>query len=447
MFKGRGLTVLRNRNFRLLFISQAISQVGSMAVTVAMALYITQRTGSATDLSVILGAGMIPTVVLILFGGVWADRLPRKEIMVASDTARLGLHALLGVLIIVGAPAIWLIAVIEALFSAATAFFQPAYSGLVPQTVPEDQIGEAQALKGGVQNLSMIIGPVLATVLVLAFGAGPMFLIDAFTFLVGAVIVLRINPRERTADSVTEPRGPAPSSADPARAASTDRQLSQPAGEPRESFLEELRAGYREVASRGWVWGTIIAYAVVLLVAEVPWEALGPLVTRNIYGDVHYYGVLFALYGVGALAGSVLASIWQPRHPIRLALLFGIPWAALGILLALGVATLWLDLATVVAGAAGALVGAWWETALARHIPPESLSRVSAWDYMGTLGLMPLGYAIVGPLADAVGARWVLGIGGVVGTVVAALALLAPGAWSLPAHPIPDEPTPSARAF
>jgi MFS family permease len=440
MFTGRGAKVLRNREFRLLFISQALSQVGSQAVTVAMALYITRRTGSATDLSVILGAGIIPTVVLIVLGGVWADRLPRKPIMVASDSARLVLHALLGTLIIVGAPPIWLIAVIEALFAAATAFFQPAYTGLVPQTVPENEIGEAQALRGGVENLAIVIGPIIATVLVFTLGAGEMFLVDALSFLASAVLVLRIHPRSRTHTGPGDYTPHAITTADPARAAGGDYTMAHAPEEQALSFLDDLRIGFREVSSRGWVWGTIIAYSGVLLVSEVPWQALGPLATHQIYGDVSYYGVIVALYGVGAVVGSVLASFWHPKFPIRLSLILGIPWALLGALLALGISPFWLDIATLVSGLSGALVGAWWETALARHIPPSALSRVSAWDWMGSIALMPLGYAIVGPLSAAIGVRLVLGVGAGVGAVIAAAALFAPGAWTLPAEPAAVEP-------
>jgi MFS family permease len=445
MFSGRGVKVLRNRDFRLLFISQALSQVGSQAVTVAMALYITRRTGSATDLSIVLGAGMIPTVVLIVFGGVWADRLPRKPIMVISDSMRLVLHAALGTLIILGAPPIWLIAVIEAFFAAATAFFQPAYSGLVPQTVPESEIGEAQALKGGVENLAVVIGPIIATVLVFAFGAGEMFLVDALSFLASAVLVLRIHPRARsqkdldyTPHTIT--------TADPARAAATDYTLAHAEEEQDVSFFDDLRIGFREVSSRGWVWGTIIAYSGVLLVSEVPWQALAPIATRDIYGDVSYYGVMIALYGVGAVVGSLVASFWHPKHPIRLALILGVPWALLGAVLALGAPPFWLDIATLISGTSGALVGAWWETSLARHIPPTALSRVSAWDWMGSIALMPLGYAIVGPVSGVIGVRLVLGVGAVIGAVIAGAALLAPGAWSLPAEPVVADQPSSATA-
>jgi len=402
----RSANVLGHRDFRLLFIGQTASEIGSQAVAVAIALYITKRTGSATDLAIVLGAASVPFVVLVVFGGVWADRLPRHRLIIGSDLTRGALHTLLGILILTGSPAIWLMAVIEVFFGAAQALFQPAYSGLTPQTVPEDEIQAAQALVGFSMNMAMVLGPVLATALVLTIGVGPMFLIDAASFLFGALLLLPVTPRVRALD--------------------------QP---PHESFLRGLRDGYREVSSRVWVWGTIIAYTGVVLFALVPWLSLGPLAVRQVYGHVGFYGVVVAIWAGGSVAGSLLATVWRPRHPLRLALAFGVLWAMLGLLVALGVARPILIVGALVSGGAGALTGIWWETTLAQHIPPGALSRVSAWDHMGSLALMPLGFAVVGPLANTFGVRWVLGVGSVMGALMAGLALLPNSVRALPAVP------------
>jgi MFS family permease len=403
----RTANVLRHRDFRLLFIGQSASQVGSQAVAVAIALYITKRTGSATDLAIVLGAASVPFVMLVVFGGVWADRLPRHRLIIGSDLTRAALHILLGILILSGTPAIWLMAVIEAVFGAAQALFQPAYSGLAPQTVPEDEIQAAQALIGFSMNLATVLGPVMATALVLTLGAGPMFLIDAATFLFGALLLLPVQPRARVL-----------------------------AAQPSQSFLGELRAGFREVRTRVWVWATIIAYTGVVLLSLVPWLSLGPLAVRQAYGNVDFYGVVVALWGGGSVAGSLLAAVWRPRYPLRLALVFGVLWAILGLLVAVGLTKSVLVVFALVSGGAGALTGIWWETALARHIPPGALSRVSAWDYMGTFALMPVGYAVVGPLANAFGVRWVLGVGSALGALMAALALIPKSVRALPALPV-----------
>ena len=183
------LGVLRHQNFRYLFLGQAASAIGDRAVVVVIALFVTQTTGSASDLGLILGCQSLALVGLLLFGGVWADRLPRHRIMIAADIARAALHATLAVLIFSGGVQVWEIALIEGLFGAAQAFFQPAYTGLIPQTVPEEEILQANALTEWMSNLAFLIGPALATVLVLGVGAGEAVAFDAITFVFSAVML------------------------------------------------------------------------------------------------------------------------------------------------------------------------------------------------------------------------------------------------------------------
>src|SRR5262249_26354655 len=158
-----------HENFRYLFLGQAASAIGDQVVIVALALFITRLTGSPTDLGAVLAAQALPMVALMLFGGVWADRVARHRIMIVCDAARALLHTLPAVLIFAGAVQIWEIVVIEALFGAARAFFQPAYTGLLPQTVPEGLIQDARALTESMANVAIMVGPALATLLVLGF--------------------------------------------------------------------------------------------------------------------------------------------------------------------------------------------------------------------------------------------------------------------------------------
>ena len=161
------LRVLRHRDFRYLFLGQSASAVGDQVVVVALALYITQRTGSPTDLGLVLAAQSVPMVALLLFGGVWADRLPRHRIMIVTDLVRALLHAVLAALILTGGASVGEMVVIEALFGAARAFFQPAYTGLLPQTIREERKQDAWALSDDQANLAILVGPALGTALVL----------------------------------------------------------------------------------------------------------------------------------------------------------------------------------------------------------------------------------------------------------------------------------------
>jgi predicted MFS family arabinose efflux permease len=389
------LRVLRHRDFRFLFFGQSASAIGDQVVIVALALYVTQRTGSPTDLGLVLAAQSLPLIALVLFGGVWADRLPRQRIMTAADYARALLHGVLAASIVLGGASVVEMIVIEALFGAARAFFQPAYSGLLPQTIPDAEAQGARALSSTTENLAILVGPALGAAMVLTIGAGAAFALDAATFLLSAELLRHVRPRAR---------GQAP--------------------QKRTTVIADLRAGWREVRSRTWVWATIAAFAVVVLSAYATWYALAPLVSRQLYGSLGVFGVLESAAGGGAVVGALVGIRWRPRRPMVVGLLLTLIWPIQS--LAFAAAS---PLAVVIVLAFGAGLGftlfeVWWATALVRHIPPEALSRVSAYDWMGSLALLPLGFAIAGPLAGALGARTVLTVGAAVALAMLALALV-----------------------
>jgi hypothetical protein len=200
-----------------------------------------------------------------------------------------------------------------------------------------------------------------------------------------------------------------------------------PARAPRRwaGVWSELREGAREVRSRAWVWGTLASFCVALFTGLATWFVLGPSIAREQYGGVGVYGVVSAALGVGTIAGSLLGSGWRPRHPMRAAMLAILIWPAADVLYAAGVTLGVVIPATVLAGGGVALFNVWWETALAERIPPDKLSRVSSYDWMVSIALLPLGYALAGPLAQALGDVEVLLAG-------SALALLALAAGLLP---------------
>jgi MFS family permease len=389
---------MRSQDFRYLFFGQAASFVGDQVVVVALALFVTQRSGSPTDLGLVLGAQAATFVLLLLFGGVWADRLPRHRIMIATDLTRAALHTLLAVLIFTGAVRIWHLIVIEAMFGAAEAFFRPAYTGLVPQTVPEDLIQDANALTQGTDNVALLLGPALATALVVGLGAGEAFAFDSATFVFSALLLTRVRPRLRGREG--------------------ERDESQA------PFVRELRAGWLEVRSRAWVWVTIVVFAGALFCVLAPWLVLAPRVARDVYGATSTFGVLAALIGAGAVCAAVAGLRWRPHKPLRAGFLLILAWPMLDLVFALG-SPLWIVVPFALATGVGfALFGIWWETALARYIPAAALSRVSAYDWMGSLALLPLGYVLCGPLADLFGRRTVLGLGGALGLALLAIGLL-----------------------
>ena len=392
------LRVLRHRDFRLLWLANSASVLGDGIVVVALALFVVELTGSATDVGLVLGAYSLPLIGFLLVGGVFADRLPRHHVVVATDLVRCALHALLAVLIVTGAVRIWHLVAIGLLFGTAEAFFRPASTGLLPQTVPEDEIQEANALRSMSTNAAEFVGPALATALVLGFSPAAAFALDAATFLVSAILLLRIHPRER---------GPI-----------------APPGAARGSIRADVRVGFGEVRSRSWVWATLAAFCVALFVVLAPLYVVGPLVAREQYGDLAVFGYVLAAFGAGMVSGSLAALRWRPRHPMRRGMTLILLWPTAIALYAIGAPLEAVVVAMALAGAGVGLFDVWWLTELANRIPPDKLSRVTAYDWMVSLGLMPLGYVLAGPAAEAFGASEVLLGGAFVAFVAFALGSL-----------------------
>jgi MFS family permease len=385
-------SLFTHRDFRLLLLGQSASTVGDRLVFVALALYVTDI-GTPSDVGIVLACHAVPLVGFLLIGGVWADRLPRHLVVVTTDLIRFALHALLAALIFTGAVEIWHIAVIEAGFGTAEAFYRPAFTGLVPQTVPEDQIQPARAAFGTVETLAEFAGPALATALVLGVGPGFAFALDAATFVVSAAFLVRLRPRRR--------------------------------GEPavRTTVLAELREGWSEVRSRTWIWVIVAVFSLALLTAFGPWMTLGPTISIERYDTRAVYGILASALGAGTVVGALIGFRWRPRYPMRTAMLLALPLPiALGCF-GLGLPVGLLLPIFVLTGTGIALFDIWWHTALAERVPPHMLSRVTAYDWMGSLALLPIGYVLAGPLGEALGAVEVLSVGSLIALTALATAL------------------------
>jgi MFS family permease len=394
------LQVLRHPNFRNLFLGQAASAVGDRIVFVALALYVTDI-GSPSDVGLVLAAHAVPLVGFVLIGGVWADRLPRTRVMISADFVRFALHALLATLIFTGAVEIWHIVVIEALFGTAEAFFKPALTGLVPQTVPEEEIQPARAATSTLETVAEFAGPALATALVLGLGAGWAFALDALTFLVSAAFLMRIRARDRGEVVAAQP------------------------------VLVELREGWAAVRSRAWVWSIVLVFSIALLLSFAPWTTLGPTVAEDHYDGAGVFGVLAAAFGAGTMLGAAIGFRWRPLHPMRTGMFLALAWPGATLAFAVVLPLPLVVVAFVGAGVGIALFEIWWHTALAERVPPHLLSRVSAYDWMGSLALLPLGYLISGPLGEAIGGRELLTAGATISIGVLASALLVRETWTL----------------
>jgi MFS family permease len=377
MLAPRGITErlgpLRETQFRLLWIGQTASAVGDSLVPVAMAFAVLRLGGSATGIGLVLAAFTLPRVLLILVGGVWADRLPRQLVMLGSDVVRGGVEVILAVLLLSGGAQLWHLVVSAAVIGAASAFFVPASTGLIPQTVSAERLQQGNALMSVSRSASGIIGPAISGLLVATIGPGWVFAADAVTFAISAASLLALRLPSRP----TVPLGG--------------------------DFLAELAGGWREVVSRRWLLASIITFG-FSNVAMAPIFVLGPVIAQQKLGGSTAWGLIVTALGIGGLLGALIALRWKPRHPLgtsfSLAVTFSLPLLALAPPLAVPL----IMLAAATSSAVIDLTNTWWYTAMQQHVPPQALSRVSSYDWLASIVFQPIGFSLVGPIALLVGA-------------------------------------------
>ncbi|MBS1878723.1 MAG: MFS transporter [Actinobacteria bacterium] len=411
--------VLREPGFRRLFVGRTASLIGDGLAPVALAFAVLDLTGSATDLGLVLAAHSLVMTALVLVGGVYADRLSPRLAMLGADLVRVVSTGLIAVLLLTGAAAIWQLVVLYAVAGAATAFFNPASDSLVPQLVPASRLRDGYALLNFSRSAGRFAGPALAGV-VLAIGSpGDALAIDAATFAISAACLLRVHA----------PRPPRPAVAT--------------------SFLTDLRGGWSEFASRTWLWSIVVAAAVSNAVCFPAFQVLGPTVAKAELGGSSAWALIAASMGLGAVLGALLSLLVRPRRPLLAGEGFLVALALPIALLALPAATAAIALGALVSGIAGTFASVLWESTWVQHVPAAARSRVSAYDWFGSLALEPLGLALVGPLAAGIGTSTTLWLCAVVvlGCQVATLSIpsvrrlrAGPGAAPVPiAMPPPVE--------
>ena len=393
------LAPLGHRDFRRLWVGMTVSLVGDGAFLVAMAWEVYSLSNAVTALSTVGIAMTVPTIVLLLAGGVVTDRFDRRRVMLAADLIRGLAVGALAVLALTGSLEIWQIVALSAVYGAGTAFFGPAFDAIVPQILAEEELAQANALDQLVRPIAFrLIGPAVGGWLVASIGPGSAFALDAASFLVSAIAVQSIArlPVVRTA-----------------------------AG----SVVDEIREGFRFVRARVWLWGTLLAAAIAYLAFMGPAEVLVPFLVKNeLHAGAGALGLVFAAGGVGAiLSALVVGQRGLPRRDITWMYL---AWTMATVAIAgYGVAqAVWqLMLACFVFNAletAGTIV---WATAKQRHVPTSMLGRVSSLDWLISIGLVPVSLALTGPIAGAIGPRATLVWAGVVGAAVTFGALFLPG--------------------
>ena len=370
--------VLRLREFRLLFGAQAVSIIGDRMVAIALAFAVLELGGSATEVGIVLAARIAPMVGTLLIGGVVADRLSRRAVMVAADIARLISQGAIALLLLTGAAEVWMLAVLSGATGAATGFFNPASTGLIPAIVPPEQIHQANGVRATALSGGEILGPAIAGVLIAGLGPGWALAIDAATFGVSAAFLAGLHLPARVARE-------------------------------RSSFISDLRDGWGVFTSLTWVWVFVVGAGVGNMLWGA-WSTLGPVIAEQDLGGAAAWGTVLGAMGIGALGGALIAVRVRPRRPLVLAsATFALLIPPLALLAARAPVAV-LAVGAVLGGVSMMLGNSIWESALMRHVPHESLSRVSAYDWFGSLAFQPLGLAIWGPIAAVIGispAVWV----------------------------------------
>ena len=377
----RALDPLRERNFRAFFFGQAISLLGTGMVGVALSFAVLDLTGSVSDLGFVFAARTTPLVVFLLVGGVFADRLPRRAVMLGSDLVQCLAQGLLAALLLSGVARLWELLLLQAIAGTATAFFTPAVTGLTTEIVDAERLQEANALRSLSSSLGNIAGPAISGVLVATVGAGWALAGDAASFAASAACLagLRLPPHERL---------------------------------PAQSVLADLLDGWREFSSRTWLLVANVHAALVNMLVLAPFFVLGAAVAKRSLGGAGAWSLIVSAFGVGLVTGGLVALRFRPRRPMLVGLPGACLWAAPLALLAERAPAVAIAPFALLAGAHLAFLNTVWETTLQEQIPPALLSRVTSYDWVTALVFQPVGYAVAGLVAGhLLGVRGTLWLG------------------------------------
>jgi MFS family permease len=398
---GESFAALRERQFRLLFTGQIVSLLGDAITGVALAFAVLDLTGSATDLGYVFAAKTIPLVTFLLVGGVFADRLPRRAVMLTADVVRGAAQGTVALLVLTHSAQVWELVVLQAVAGTATAFFNPASTGLTPMTVSPELLQQANALRGLSMAATGIIGSVISGALVAGVGAGWALAIDATTFGVSAIFLAQL-------------------------------RLPPHATLPPQSFLRDLREGWHEFASRTWVWVIVLSASIGNMMTAI-FVVLGAVIAKTSLGGAGAWAAILASLGLGSLFGGLVSLRIRVRHPLFLASSMGGFLALPMALLALQASAALVAAGALLAGGGNMIFNSLWETSLQQHIPASALSRVSAYDWFGSLAFQPLGLVLAGPAAAAIGISRTLWVATAVTLAMAVLVIATPSVRQLEA--------------
>ncbi|MET7422124.1 MFS transporter [Dactylosporangium sp. NPDC005555] len=365
--------------FAAYFAGRVLSSGGSAVAPLATAFAALHLGGGASALGWVLAAGLAPQLVLLLIGGVAADRWSRPLIMVVSNLIAGGAQAVAAIAVLTGVARVWQLAAVAAVIGATSAFFGPAAQGVVPQLVPSERLQRANASVRLGQNVAKVAGPALGGLVVAAVGPGWGLVFDAATFVLAAGLfaALRV-PLDRARGAV--------------------------------SFVADLRDGWLDFWSRRWLWVIVVQSTVVVACWLAGYQQLGPVYARDHLGGAAGWGLVGAALAGGLLTGSAVSLLLRPVR-VAVAVCVGTGAMALPLAAMAAGAPLPVLLGVVVVTGVGLDVSiVTWTTVVQARIPAHRQARTSAYSTLGQLVLVPVVYLVCGPLVSRFGLLTMLGV-------------------------------------
>ncbi|MFC6286070.1 MFS transporter [Nocardioides sp. GCM10027113] len=395
-------------NFRWFFTAQAVNTAGSTMAPVALAFAVLEVSDSAAALGLVLASHSVPMVVFLLFGGVIADRLPRVPLLRVGNLVLALTQGAAALLVVAGTAELWMLVALQALNGTTLALTYPALASLMPQLVPREMLLRANVLQSMMRGVLRVGGPAAGGLLVVTVGAGWALLIDALTYLVTALLLVRVRI--------------------PARAAAAEKT----------STLTELREGWSLFVGTTWLWVVVVAFSLLNAIHMGAWFTLGPVLAKDTIGE-QGWGLVLSAESLGLLAMTLVMLRRQVRRPLLVGML-GV--ALLGpVLVLLGAAPVLvaLLLAAFLAGAGLELFTLGWNLAMQENIVERMLSRAYSYDMLGSYVAIPVGQLGFSQLGEAFGIREVMVVAGIAYTAIALLTLASGAVRRLQRAPGPLE--------
>jgi MFS family permease len=384
------------KGYRLFWYSSTIFVLGASAFPIALAVTVLDAGGTATSLGLILGARVLSGVIFAPFAGVWSDRLPRKQVMIVADLSR---AAIVFAMVFVSAPQLphfWL-ALAVFLMGVGDAFGAASAGAIMPSLLPDEKLPAGNVARGVVVKTASIIGPGIGGASVFLIGGRLTFLFTAIAFVIGTYFLAQIKE---------------------------DINAGRKAQEP---FMVELREGLRTVRDIPWIGAVIAMASIQLMIVLAAENVLLPVITRREFGTNTAFALSAAAFSIGGIISAIVSVKLKVKHEGQFSILVWILLVIAPLSLAFPISESFVIVAYLLAGLSVGPWEAFWSSAIQREVPRELQGRVFSIDHMGSVGLMPLGMALVGPAVTLFGEKELLVGSSIFHVVVCVMVLFVPG--------------------